>query len=449
MAKRNLSILIGILTVGASIIACSDDKNDADEGESGAQGIQEPTETGGSSTVAGTGDGGGSAPVAGTGKSGPVAGTGGDEPEAGTGGDEPEAGAGGDEPEAGAGKSEPEGPITCTGDQVPVDGQCVDRKVPDYLETGWVRIDPGEPTTCVHGDPYSFYVRKGTINKLLLFLQGGGACWDELTCLLAGVGYTTLATAPGTSGIFDPNNAENPFRDWYLVFAPYCSGDVFFGDSTQDFGGGPMEFKGFVNMTVIREWITENITAPEFIFVSGCSAGAVGVTLHGAYLARSYKDNQMVDGAMVTDSFQGIIPDGFVGLDNWGVPANFPDWLPELESIQEPYPADIMARGIKEALALPEFSGYIAANFNFANDAVQATYYGLMGGLDDLSVAIPETVHDLYAARPDNYRYYTAPGTEHCVFESPGVYDIEVEGTRLIDWLGDIANNVDVTSVEP
>jgi hypothetical protein len=71
-----------------------------------------------------------------------------------------------------------------------------------------------------------------------------------------------------------------------------------------------------------------------------------------------------------------------------------------------------------------------------------------MGGTGDIGTLISEAVHDISAAVPDNYSYYIAPGTQHCVFESDGVYDIEVGGVRLIDWLGDIANNVDVVSVE-
>jgi hypothetical protein len=202
-------------------------------------------------------------------------------------------------------------------------------------------------------------------------------------------------------------------------------------------------------MEAVREWICENITAPEFIFVSGCSAGAVGVTLHGASLAMAYKDNPEVDSAMVSDSYQSIVPDGFAGLVNWGVSASFPDWLPGLKSLQAPYPGDLMKRAVTEALTKPEFSRSVAANFNFAEDGTQGLFYGLMGGnAADIGKLISEAVHDLATAAPNNYRYYTAPGTSHCVFERNGVYDITTGGEPLIDWLGDIANDVDVGNVE-
>jgi hypothetical protein len=340
------------------------------------------------------------------------------------------------------------GKITCSAGQVPVNGQCVARKLPENLGSGWVEIEPGPPTTCVTGAPYSFYVRKGTVNKVMLFMQGGGACWDDATCLLPI--YIDVPSAPGNSGILDSSNPANPFKDWYVVFAPYCSGDTFLGDATQDYGFGPLQFKGAVNMKAVRDWITTNVTAPEFFFVSGCSAGAVGVPLHGGFIARAYQDNPEVDGAMVTDSFQAIIPDGFAGIKTWNVIANIPDWLPTVKSLKEPYPGDIMRRGVKEALSLPEFARFQAANFNFAEDGVQGLFYGFMGG-DGAQIGqlISEATHDLAASRPDNYRFYSAPGDTHCVFEDDGVYGITTGGVRLIDWLGNLSKNVDVKSVEP
>jgi hypothetical protein len=433
MVKKRFSMIIGLLILSASVIACGDDDDNGGDGSAGSdqkdgQGLAGAA---GSADTAGTGGAGGSEPSDdGTGPA-PDGGSAEPTPDGGTIEPGPDGGTVDPTPDSGTTDTPA---ITCTGDQVPVNGECVDRKLPDNLEPGWNQIDPGPPTTCIYGAPYSFYVREGTVNRLLLFLQGGGACWDALTCAMPI--YSQTVSGPGSSGIMDPDNDANPFKDWYVVFAPYCSGDVFFGDATQNFGVNPAQFKGFVNMTAIREWITENITAPEFIFVSGCSAGAVGVTLHGAYLTKSYIDNPEIDGAMVTDSFQGIITDGFVGMDTWNVSANFPDWLPELKSMQSPFPGDTMARGMKEALSLPEFSDFVAANFNFANDSTQGTYYGFMGGTGDIGTLISEAVHDISAAVPDNYSYYIAPGTQHCVFESDGVYDIEVGGVRLIDWLG-------------
>src|SRR5262249_46529252 len=39
---------------------------------------------------------------------------------------------------------------------------------------------------CSKGTDYSYFVKRGSVNKLLYYFQGGGACWDFLTCGLIG-----------------------------------------------------------------------------------------------------------------------------------------------------------------------------------------------------------------------------------------------------------------------
>jgi hypothetical protein len=101
--------------------------------------------------------------------------------------------------------------------------------------------------------------------------------------------------------------------------------------------------------------------------------------------------------ALVTDSFQGIIPKGFVGIDNWDVPANVPPWFPQLK-----LPPFDMTRAILEGA--PRYPNATFAHFNYAYDAVQAIFYGVMGGNPlRTSRLIAEAVHTLDAELP-NYR---------------------------------------------
>ena len=39
---------------------------------------------------------------------------------------------------------------------------------------------------CVKDTDYMFFAKRGTNNKVLMYYQGGGACWDALTCGFAG-----------------------------------------------------------------------------------------------------------------------------------------------------------------------------------------------------------------------------------------------------------------------
>lgn len=37
-------------------------------------------------------------------------------------------------------------------------------------------------TICARGTSYAFFFRRGTVNKLVVEFEGGGACWDKETC---------------------------------------------------------------------------------------------------------------------------------------------------------------------------------------------------------------------------------------------------------------------------
>ncbi len=67
---------------------------------------------------------------------------------------------------------------------------------PAEAQNGWVQVTP-EPTrldgrlyeaTCSHAagtDPaYRFWFRRGTADGLVVFFDGGGACWDDVTCAI-------------------------------------------------------------------------------------------------------------------------------------------------------------------------------------------------------------------------------------------------------------------------
>ena len=36
---------------------------------------------------------------------------------------------------------------------------------------------------CSFNTPYHYFVKRGSVNKLVMYYQGGGACWDYNTCV--------------------------------------------------------------------------------------------------------------------------------------------------------------------------------------------------------------------------------------------------------------------------
>src|SRR4051812_30783282 len=46
---------------------------------------------------------------------------------------------------------------------------------------GW-QWTPTEGTTCANGSQTGYGLREGEGDDLLIYLEGGGACWDQTTC---------------------------------------------------------------------------------------------------------------------------------------------------------------------------------------------------------------------------------------------------------------------------
>src|SRR5215468_673643 len=77
---------------------------------------------------------------------------------------------------------------------------------------------------CADGSPYHFFIKRGSVNKLLMYYESGGACWEPLTCSFPDSCYKNVdpngPNSPNSlhTGFFDLTNPENPFRDWNIVF---------------------------------------------------------------------------------------------------------------------------------------------------------------------------------------------------------------------------------------
>lgn len=99
------------------------------------------------------------------------------------------------------------------------------------LEPGWTKIEPGGVTRCAHDTTFAYWVRLGTVNKLLIYFEGGGGCWDAQTCALGSTFYDpdvgTDEDPTLRNGLFDFDHPENPFKDYFVVYIPSCNGDVY------------------------------------------------------------------------------------------------------------------------------------------------------------------------------------------------------------------------------
>ncbi|MEJ2604347.1 MAG: pectin acetylesterase-family hydrolase [Gammaproteobacteria bacterium] len=172
--------------------------------------------------------------------------------------------------------------------------------VPDASYPAGVRPDG---PVCIAGSPYSVFSRQGDPKKLLIFQQGGGACWQNFyNCNVQAEAQFPPANGP-FPGVFDPTMADNPFADYSVVYMPYCDGSTFGGDNDVNDpawqaylegqlglppGAGPATryHRGLRNVSAGMDVAATMFPRAKQITVMGHSAGGVGVAAFAPFLAR-------------------------------------------------------------------------------------------------------------------------------------------------------------------
>jgi len=202
--------------------------------------------------------------------------------------------------------------------------------------SAWIEVKPGDAYPGYGDDnlkpscsnypgtdsAFSFFAKLTGSNNLLIYFQGGGACWHENNC----INNPTYSTSQferifmlndaflSGMGILDGTRAANPFKDWNIVYIPYCTGDLHWGAKDKDYGGGNIiRHRGFVNFMFVLDWIKENFDTdgpdqPDKIFVTGISAGAYGAILNFPYIRDSFSDSSMY---VLADAGNGVTTTAF------------------------------------------------------------------------------------------------------------------------------------------
>ena len=93
----------------------------------------------------------------------------------------------------------------------------------------WTWVDFPD-STCRDGSMAGVSVNMHSASKnVMIFLMGGGACFDAVTCVSNPASVAGQTGGGGNTGVFDRTNPNNPMKDWNWVFVPYCTGDVHVG----------------------------------------------------------------------------------------------------------------------------------------------------------------------------------------------------------------------------
>ncbi|MCJ7452478.1 MAG: pectinacetylesterase family protein [Steroidobacteraceae bacterium] len=298
-------------------------------------------------------------------------------------------------------------------------------------------------------DPkFSFWEKRGTSKNLVVFFEGGGACWDAYSCSYPNQFYTSAipsnADPANYEGIFKLDNAANPVKDWTFVYIPYCTGDVHVGSADKTYYPGlTLHHRGYDNFMVVLDWIRNHVDAPKNILVTGSSAGGYGATAHFPWLAEAYPNAHMY---VIADASQGVSTTTWdtYGRVSWN--PQLPQWIFGPPPTSAPG-SEFLSRA---AATYPHAK---VSQFTTAVDSVQVSFYGAMlalgygPGVSCLTSPVVDWNQQMlgtlgtYASESKNFRYYVANGTYHTIMRSPGFYTENSAGIIYSNWVTAMLQN--------
>ena len=148
----------------------------------------------------------------------------------------------------------------------------------------WVPVDG---MRCADGSAGGMYTSfSSESDDFVLFLRGGGVCYDLQTCqldapMLDGLGPDPLgawlAEGVATRGIFDRSDATNPLRHASFAVLPHCTGDFHLADRVSTYPPlEPLHQVGYENVRVALTRLVPTFAHASRVVLAGFSAGGVG-----------------------------------------------------------------------------------------------------------------------------------------------------------------------------
>jgi hypothetical protein len=331
-------------------------------------------------------------------------------------------------------------------------------------------IGPYGPELAAAETQYSIFYREGDYRKLAIFFDGGGACWDELTCLgsaIAGnpiydtVVDETVAELNATGGLADNTNPDNPIAGYFQVFIPYCTADLHIGTQTTvyDYDGlyWPINHTGRDNVAAALGWLVQQYqgkAAPGTVVIAGSSAGGYGAMVN--YPAIHKLLPGWAKKRVFVDSANGIINQDFYdrALEQTGVWGARNGLAPEIENAFAAGP-DALPTALNQSLGWT-YPRTRFGQYTQAFDGVQIFYLNVAKYLDNpelwdnpllvlltgLEWTTKARANMLFSALTTfNYRFYFATGSAHTIVPEDAVYsEMSGSGILLTDWLYDMIN---------
>jgi hypothetical protein len=317
--------------------------------------------------------------------------------------------------------------------------------VSEDVGDGWTKhtFDPdgGNGPICIAGTPFSAFSKQGNPSKLLIMLQGGGACWQDF--YFCNILAEDQEPPPPPVGIwtdeFDTGSevVSNPIGDWSVLYMPYCDGSVFTGDNDvvdPSFPFGPVRFhRGMRNVSAGIDLANTLFPNAGRIMLAGSSAGGVGAASLAPFITRFAYGNTTK--LMVFNDAGPIAVNLF---DVGGIAARAADW-----QFGQFYPASCTE-------CSDTGQGTAIVDWRLENDStIREAFYSTDGDATNrffLQVPTQEMYRNLivtehgklHDAHPDRYKRFIRSGDDsHTALQTPLFYLGTANGVPLDVWTAD------------
>ncbi|MFK7797981.1 MAG: pectin acetylesterase-family hydrolase [Aureispira sp.] len=297
---------------------------------------------------------------------------------------------------------------------------------------------------------------KKNSTKVIIYLEGGGGCFNTVTCAANPDSYGKIAfdswkTAGLQFGIFDKNSDANPFKDWNFVYIPYCTGDVHSGTTYSGYVNNlykDQKMVGHSNIELALKELTNYFgTNVDEIFLTGSSAGGYGTLINANQVIEAFpaaKATVLDDSGpvlMTQNTQPNCLDQLWEDIFNPHFPSDYNNYITgqystPMKSIYEylsnKHPnVQFGLISATEDLVIREFLGY------GANNCASTTVVPAPVAAADYSNALMD-LRNVVFARHTNWKTYYVNGIGHTFNLLPGTMKREVNGVQFGAWLNNL-----------
>lgn len=285
----------------------------------------------------------------------------------------------------------------------------------------------GNGPMCITGTEYTMSTRDMGSEDLVIYLRGGGACWEDFpSCTQTASGGIPMA------GVLDSDLPNNPIAGWNIAHFPYCDGgthasDVDYPEPNAFYPEGRFHH-GLQNLSAGLGVTVRAFPNPRRIVLAGESGGGYG-TIFALPLVRALYPGVPID--LINDSGVAVgkpdEPEFFLDrLDYWNISDSF---LPA--SCADCIADDGHGTGI-HIYALDNDPDLRLSLLSFTQDGTIAGFFFEVPG-PVWQQALIEEMAELEAAHPERTRSFIAPGTDHTFLLNKT--DLAIEGITVLEWV--------------